>query len=133
MKCRTLGESGLKVFSVGLGCMGLSQSYPPFPDKKDSIAFLRRMVEMGENFFDTSEFYGMYANEELVGEALEPVREQVVIATKFGWDIQDGKCLGLDWTVGPRQSEKQWKVPCAAYARILLFVLSAPGRSECSY
>lgn len=96
MKCRTLGNSGLKVFSVGLGCMGLSQSYPPFPDKKDAIAFLRRAVEMGENFFDTSELYGMYANEELVGEALEPVREQVVIATKFGWDIRDGKCLGLD-------------------------------------
>lgn len=96
MKCRTLGNSGLKVFSVGLGCMGLSQSYPPFPDKKEAIAFLRRAVEMGENFFDTSELYGMYANEELVGEALEPVRDRVVIATKFGWDIQDGKCLGLD-------------------------------------
>lgn len=67
MKCRTLGNSGLKVFSIGLGCMGLSQSYPPFPDKKEAIAFLRRAVEMGENFFDTSELYGMYANEELVG------------------------------------------------------------------
>lgn len=76
--------------------MGLSQSYPPFPDKKEAVAFLRRAVEMGENFFDTSELYGIYANEELVGEALEPVRDQVVIATKFGWDIQDGKCLGLD-------------------------------------
>lgn len=96
MKCRTFGNSGLKVFSVGLGCMGLSQSYPPFPDKKEAIAFLRRAVEMGENFFDTSELYGMYANEELVGEALEPVRDQVMIATKFGWDIQDGRCLGLD-------------------------------------
>ncbi len=96
MKCRTLGNSGLKVFSVGLGCMGLSQSYPPFPDKKEAIAFLRRAVEMGEKFFDTSELYGIYANEELVGEALEPVWDEVVIATKFGWDIQDGKCLGLD-------------------------------------
>lgn len=96
MKRRTLGNSGLQVFPVGLGCMGLSQSYPPFPDKKEAVAFLRRAVEMGENFFDTSELYGMYANEELVGEALEPVRDQVVIATKFGWDIQDGKCLGLD-------------------------------------
>lgn len=96
MKCRTLGNSGLKVFSVGLGCMGLSQSYPPFPDKKEAVAFLRRAVEMGENFFDTSELYGIYANEELVGEALEPVRDQVVIATKFGWDIRDGKCMGLD-------------------------------------
>ena len=96
MKYRTLGKSELKVFPVGLGCMGLSQSYPPFPDKKDSIMFLRKAVEMGENFFDTSELYGMYANEELVGEALEPVREQVVLATKFGWNIQNGKCLGLD-------------------------------------
>lgn len=96
MKRRILGNSGLQVFPVGLGCMGLSQSYPPFPDKKEAVAFLRRAVEMGENFFDTSELYGMYANEELVGEALEPVRDQVVIATKFGWDIQDGKCLGLD-------------------------------------
>lgn len=96
MKCRTLGNSGLQVFPVGLGCMGLSQSCTPFLDKKEAIAFLRRAVEMGENFFDTSELYGMYDNEELVGEALEPVRDQVVIAVKFGWDIQDGKCLGLD-------------------------------------
>lgn len=96
MKQRTLGQSGLSVFPVGLGCMGLSQSYPPFPEKKDAITFLRKTVEMGENFFDTSELYGIYANEELVGEALEPVRDQVVLATKFGWNIQGGKCLGLD-------------------------------------
>ena len=96
MKHRTLGRGGLSVFSVGLGCMGLSQSYPPFPDKGDSIKFLRKAVEMGEDFFDTSELYGMYTNEELVGEALEPYRDKVVIATKFGWDIKDGKCLGLD-------------------------------------
>ena len=96
MKHRTLGRGGLTVFSVGLGCMGLSQSYPPFPDKGDSIKFLRKAVEMGEDFFDTSELYGMYANEELVGEALEPYRDKAVIATKFGWDIKDGKCLGLD-------------------------------------
>ena len=96
MKHRTLGRGGLTVFSVGLGCMGLSQSYPPFPDKGDSIKFLRKAVEMGEDFFDTSELYGMYANEELVGEAMEPYRDKVVIATKFGWDIKDGKCLGLD-------------------------------------
>ncbi len=96
MKHRALGSSGLEVFAVGLGCMGLSQSYPPFPDKKEAVSFLRRAVEMGEDFFDTSELYGIYANEELVGEALEPVREQVVLATKFGWRIKDGKCLGLD-------------------------------------
>lgn len=96
MKHRTLGSSGLEVFAVGLGCMGLSQSYPPFPDKKEAVSFLRRAVEMGEDFFDTSELYGIYANEELVGEALEPVRDQVVLATKFGWNIKDGKRLGLD-------------------------------------
>ena len=95
MKTRILGKD-LKVSAVGLGCMGLSQSYPPFPDKKEAISFLRRAVEMGENFFDTSELYGIYANEELVGEALEPVRDQVVLATKFGWNIKGGKCAGLD-------------------------------------
>ena len=95
MKTRILGKD-LKVSAVGLGCMGLSQSYPPFPDKKEAISFLRRSVEMGENFFDTSELYGIYTNEELVGEALEPVRDQVVLATKFGWNIKDGKCAGLD-------------------------------------
>ncbi len=96
MKKRKLGQSDLLVSAVGLGCMGLSQSYPPFPEKKKSVAFIRRAVEMGENFFDTSELYGVYRNEELLGEALEPVREQVVIATKFGWDIRNGKVCGLD-------------------------------------
>lgn len=92
---RVLGRS-LEVSAIGLGCMGLSQSYPPFPTKKDSIAFLRRAVEIGQTFFDTSEAYAVYANEELVGEALEPVRSQVKLATKFGWNIQNGKVLGLD-------------------------------------
>ena len=92
---RILGK-GLEVSAVGLGCMGLSQSYPPFPDKEDAISFLRRAVEMGQTFFDTSEVYAIYKNEELVGEALEPVRSQVKIATKFGWDIRDGSSCGLD-------------------------------------
>lgn len=95
MKKRILGQ-GLEVSAVGLGCMGLSQSYPPFPDKAESIAFLRRAVEMGQTFFDTSELYGVYANEELLGEALAPVRNQVKLATKFGWNIQDGRVNGLD-------------------------------------
>lgn len=95
MKTRVLGKN-LTVSAVGLGCMGLSQSYPPFPDKKEAIRFLRRAVEMGQTFFDTSEVYAIYQNEELVGEALKPVRSQVKIATKFGWDIRDGKCCGLD-------------------------------------
>ena len=96
MKKRTLGNSGLKVSSIGLGCMGMSQSYPPFPKKKDSIYFIHKAVDMGETFFDTSEVYGVYANEELVGEALEPYRKNIVIGTKFGWNIQNGKVCGLD-------------------------------------
>lgn len=95
MKNRVLGK-GLEVSAIGLGCMGLSQSYPPFPEKKEAIRFLRRAVEMGQTFFDTSEVYAIGRNEELVGKALEPVRNQVKIATKFGWDIQGGKCVGLD-------------------------------------
>lgn len=95
MITRILGKD-LEVSAIGLGCMGLSQSYPPFPDKKTAIHFLRRAVEMGQTFFDTSEVYAIYKNEELVGEALEPVRNQVKIATKFGWDIRDGKSYGLD-------------------------------------
>ena len=74
MKTRILGKD-LKVSAVGLGCMGLSQSYPPFPDRKTSIHFLRQAVEVGQTFFDTSEVYGIYENEKLVGEALEPVRD----------------------------------------------------------
>lgn len=95
MKKRILGN-GLEVSAIGLGCMGLSQSYPPFPEKSESIAFLRRAVEMGQTFFDTSELYGIYANETLIGEALEPYRDKIVLATKFGWNIRDGKLQGLD-------------------------------------
>jgi aryl-alcohol dehydrogenase-like predicted oxidoreductase len=85
MKTRTLGAGDLAVSALGLGCMGMSQSYPPFPDRPDMIAMLRAAVERGVTFFDTAEVYGPLANEDLVGEALEPFRGQVVIATKFGW------------------------------------------------
>src|SRR5436305_3000578 len=85
MQKRKLGNSGLEVSAVGLGCMGMSFSYAPFPPKEDSINLIRKAVEMGVNFFDTAEVYGPYNNEEIVGEALAPVREQVVIATKFGF------------------------------------------------
>jgi aryl-alcohol dehydrogenase-like predicted oxidoreductase len=96
METRTLGQ-GLQVSALGLGCMGMSQSYGPNPgDRNEMIGVLRGAVERGVTFFDTAEVYGPYANEELVGEALEPLRDQVVIATKFGWDIQDGKSVGLD-------------------------------------
>jgi aryl-alcohol dehydrogenase-like predicted oxidoreductase len=85
MKKRYLGNSNLEVSALGLGCMGMSFSFPPFPDKQEMITFMRAAVEHGVTFFDTAEIYGPYINEELVGEALAPVREQVVIATKFGF------------------------------------------------
>lgn len=89
MKYRKLGNSGLEVSAIGLGCMGMTQSYPPFPEKNKSIALIRQAVELGVTFFDTAEVYGPFTNEELVGEALEPYRDQVVIATKFGFDFQN--------------------------------------------
>lgn len=96
MHTRTLGQ-GLQVSAIGLGCMGMSQSYGPNPgDRRAMMAVLRDAVELGINFFDTAEVYGPYVNEELVGEALAPVRGQVVIATKFGWRIEGGKSIGLD-------------------------------------
>ena len=87
METRKLGNSNLEVSALGLGCMGMSFSYKPFPEKHESIALLRAAVERGVTFFDTAEVYGPFTNEELVGEALEPFRGQVVIATKFGFDI----------------------------------------------
>ena len=84
---RTLGADGLQVSAIGLGCMGMSQSYPPFPERGAMVSLLRTAVERGVTFFDTAEVYGHFANEELVGEALEPFRGQVVIATKFGFDL----------------------------------------------
>ncbi|MBT2548884.1 aldo/keto reductase [Arthrobacter sp. ISL-65] len=91
MHTRTLGQ-GLEVSAVGLGCMGMSQSYGPNPGtREEMIAVLRSALDHGVTFFDTAEVYGPYVNEELVGEALEPVRDQVVIATKFGFDIDGGK------------------------------------------
>lgn len=96
MHTRTLGQ-GLQVSAVGLGAMGMSQSYGPNPGtREDMIGVLRGAVDRGVTFFDTAEVYGPYVNEELVGEALEPLRDQVVIATKFGWNIQDGRVSGLD-------------------------------------
>jgi aryl-alcohol dehydrogenase-like predicted oxidoreductase len=90
MKTRILGRSGLSVSALGLGCMGMSWSYHPIPDRSEMIALLRAAVDRGVTFFDTAEVYGPYANEELVGEALAPVRSQVVIATKFGWKPAPG-------------------------------------------
>jgi aryl-alcohol dehydrogenase-like predicted oxidoreductase len=87
MQKRKLGNSGLKVSAIGLGCMGMSVNYGQAPDKQEMIALIRTAVEHGVTFFDTAEAYGPFVNEELVGEALAPLRDQVVIATKFGFDI----------------------------------------------
>ncbi|MEU5957857.1 aldo/keto reductase [Streptomyces sp. NPDC047525] len=96
MHTRTLGQ-GLEVSALGLGCMGMSQSYGPNPgSRQDMIQVLRSAVDSGITFFDTAEVYGPYVNEELVGEALAPVRDQVVLATKFGWRIENGASAGLD-------------------------------------
>src|SRR5467141_908655 len=92
MKKRKLGKTNLEVSAIGLGCMGMSFGYGPPKDKQEMIALLRTAVERGVTFFDTAEVYGPFTNEELVGEALSPLRQQVVIATKFGWEPnpQDG-------------------------------------------
>jgi len=98
MQKRKLGKSNLEVSALGLGCMGLSFGFGPPVEKNDGIALIRAAVERGVTFFDTAEVYGPYTNEELVGEALAPFRDQVVIATKFGFKIDPdtGKQAGLD-------------------------------------
>jgi len=97
MQKRKLGKSGLEVSAIGLGCMGMSFGYGPPKDKQEMIALFRKAVELGLTFFDTAEMYGPFTNEELVGEALAPFREQVVIATKFGFKISPkSEQIGLD-------------------------------------
>src|SRR5260370_20536276 len=98
MKKRKLGKSGLEVSAIGLGCMGMSFGYGPPKDKPEMISLLRAAVERGVTFFDTAEVYGPFTNEELVGEGLAPFREQVVIATKFGFklDPKSGRSIGVD-------------------------------------
>lgn len=95
MQKRTVGN-GLNVSAIGLGCMGMSFGYGPAMDKQQGIDLIRAAVEQGVTFFDTAEVYGPYTNEELVGEALEPFKGQVIIATKFGFNIQDGKMNGVN-------------------------------------
>jgi aryl-alcohol dehydrogenase-like predicted oxidoreductase len=96
MQPRDLGKSGLTVSAVGLGCMGLNYHRGPAPDRSEMIALVRAAVERGVTFFDTAEVYGPFTNEELVGEALEPFRKDVVIATKFGHDFSQSRPSGLD-------------------------------------
>ncbi len=95
MQKRILGRSGLEVSALGLGCMGFSSAFGQNVNKEDTIATIRAAVERGVTFFDTAEVYGPYGNEELIGEALAPFRKQVVIATKFGFNIEDGKMNGV--------------------------------------
>jgi len=96
MHRRMLGQ-GLEVSAIGLGAMGMSMSYGPNPgDRDDMVGVLRYAVEQGVTFIDTAEVYGPYDNEELVGDAIAPMRDQVVVATKFGWNIVDGRMLGVD-------------------------------------
>lgn len=95
MKYRKLGKSGLEVSAIGLGCMGLSSGYGPATEKREGIKLIRRAYELGVNFFDSAEAYGPFANEELIGEAVQPFRDEVVLATKFGF--KDGNAtVGLD-------------------------------------
>ena len=98
MEKRKLGNSGLEVSAIGLGCMGMSFGYGAAGERTEMISVIRTAVEQGVTFFDTAEIYGPFTNEELVGEALAPFREQVVIATKFGFKIDPntGKQAGLD-------------------------------------
>ena len=96
MQKRTLGKSDLEVSALGLGCMGMSFGYGPAADKREMITLIRTAVERGVTFFDTAEAYGPFTNEELVGEALAPFRDQVVIATKFGFTFEPGGQRGLD-------------------------------------
>ena len=96
MQKRTLGNSGLEVSALGLGCMGLSFGLGPATDRGSAIALIRAAVERGVTFFDTAQVYGPFTNEEVVGEALAPFRDQVVIATKFGFNYVDGKSAGLN-------------------------------------
>ncbi|MGM9509960.1 aldo/keto reductase [Larkinella sp. GY13] len=96
MQKRQLGKSGLTVSALGLGCMGMNFGYGPARDKQEMITLIRAAVEQGVTFFDTAEVYGPFTNEELVGEALEPFRGEVVIGTKFGFNIEEGKMNGVN-------------------------------------
>lgn len=96
MKKRRLGQNGPEVSSIGFGCMGINFGYGNSMDKQEAITLIRQTFDRGENFFDTAEVYGPYTNEDVVGEALRPIRDKVVIATKFGFNIVDGQMKGLN-------------------------------------
>lgn len=111
MHKRTLGTSSLEVSALGLGCMGLSHGYGPATDTQQAISLIRSAVDLGVTFFDTAEFYGPYLNEQVVGEALAPVRDQIVIATKFGFASAPTIQSRL-WTAGPNVFDSPLRVRC---------------------
>src|SRR5712671_2832225 len=116
MQKRKLGKSNLEVSAIGLGCMGMSFGYGPAADKQEMISLIRAAVERGVTFFDTAEVYGPFTNEELVGEALPPFRDQVVIATKFGWEANPAD--GGKWTSLNSRPEHIKKVAEASLKRL---------------
>src|ERR1700756_106767 len=120
METRKLGNSNLEVSALGLGCMGMSVGYGPASDKKEMISLIRTAVERGVTFFDTAEAYGPFTNEELVGEALAPLRDQVVIATKFGCkpDPNGGPALNTRWTAQDSRPEHVREVAEASLKRL---------------
>jgi len=118
MKKRKLGKSNLEVSAIGLGCMGMTFAFPPFPEKKEMISLIRTAVERGVTFFDTAEVYGPYSNEELVGEALAPLRDQVVIATKFGFKPASEKEANSRWSELDSRPEHIRKVVEASLKRL---------------
>ena len=129
MQKRTLGQD-LEVSAIGLGCMGMSQSFPPIPDRRTTRSpLIRAAVERGVTFFDTAQVYGPFDNEELVGEALEPVRDQVVIATKFGFELSTGASTGDGQPPGDDQEQRR-RLAAAAPHRPHRPALPAPRRPE---
>ena len=130
MQKRKLGKSNLEVSAVGLGCMGMSFSYGPPKDKQEMTSLLRAAVERGVTFFDTAEVYGPFTNEELVGEALAPFRKQVVIATKFGFDLSGSDnrpgAAGSEQPAGAHQAGRR-RLAQAAQGRDDRSALSASG------
>src|SRR5258706_8294796 len=132
METRKLGNSNLEVSALGLGCMGMSVGYGPASDKKEMISLIRTAVERGVTFFDTAEGYGPFTNEELVGEALAPVRDQVVIATKFGCkpDPNGGPALNTRWTAQNSRPEHVKEVAEASLKRLKTDVRSEEHTSE---
>ena len=113
MQKRTLGSSGLEVSALGFGCMGISFGYGPAPSREEGVAVIRAAVDCGVTFFDTAEVYGPFTNEEVVGEALVPFRDQVVIATKFGFRTENGHDGGAGWPTGGQSRSSRGVVETA--------------------